>query len=86
MKLSILVLVFVFLAATFALAGEETISGIVAQTDQAIVISADNGETYLIAGQDLSALAGKTVKATGTLEEGEAGKILKIISVEEVRE
>jgi hypothetical protein len=46
------------------------------------VISGDDGAIYNVAGADLSNLVGQSVKATGTLEEGPAGKTLTVISVE----
>ena len=75
-----------FLTATVAIAGEQSITGTVEKTDQGIVISADDGATYMVQGQDLSSMVGKTVKATGTLAEGESGKMLKITSIEPVQE
>jgi hypothetical protein len=73
-----------FVAASVAIAGEQVITGTVQQTDQGIVISADDGSNYMIKGQDLSGMVGKTLKATGTLEEGASGKTLTVTSVEEV--
>jgi hypothetical protein len=84
MKLFAVLLVFGLLAATGAIAGGKSITGMVEKTDQGIVISADNGDTYIVAGKDLSALVGQTVKATGTLEESKTGKMLTVISVEPV--
>ena len=69
-----------------AVAADETIQGTIEKNEQGIVLNADNGETYIITGQDLSSMVGKTVKATGTLEEGKSGKTIKVSSVEEVKE
>ncbi len=69
-----------------AMAAEETITGLVEEGDQGIVLSADDGETYVVQGQDLSAMVGKNVKATGTLSEGSSGKTITISSVEEIKE
>lgn len=85
-KMVCIMLVIGFMAAPLAFAGEKSITGTVEQTDQGIVISAADGDTYLVSGQDLAPMVGKTVKATGTLEESDAGKTLTIISVEEVNE
>lgn len=84
-KLFAVLLVIGLLAATGAIASEESVTGMVEQTDQGIVISADNGDTYMVEGKDLSAMVGQTVKATGTLAEGASGKTLTVISVEPVQ-
>lgn len=80
------VLVIGLLSVAGAMAAEETITGIVEQGDQGIVLSADDGETYMVQGQDLSTMVGKSVKATGTLAEGTSGKTITITSVEELKE
>jgi hypothetical protein len=85
-KVMAVLLVIGFLAVSVAMAGEQIITGTVQQTDQGIVISADDGASYLVQGQDLSAMVGKTLKATGTLEEGASGKTLTVTSVEEISE
>ena len=85
MKFFAVLLVFGLLAATGAIAADESITGMIEKTDQGIVISADNGDTYIVAGKDLSEMVGQTVKATGTLAEGESGKTLTVISVEPVQ-
>ncbi len=69
-----------------AMAAEETITGLVESGDQGIVLSGDDGETYMVKGKDLSGMVGKSVKATGTLSEGESGKTITITSVEEIKE
>ena len=73
------------LAATGAIAGDNSITGTVEKTEKGIVISADNGDQYIVMGKDLTTMVGKTVKATGTLAEGKSGKILTVISVEPVK-
>lgn len=45
------------------------IRGTVVKTDDGIVIFSDAG-SFLVAGQDLSNMVGKNVKATGTVDEG----------------
>ncbi len=85
MKVFAVLLVVGLLAATGAIASDGSITGTVEKTDQGIVIAADNGETYIVAGQDLSGLVGQTVKATGTLAESHAGKTLTVISIEPVQ-
>ena len=70
------------LAATGAIASDESITGTIEKTDQGIVISADNGDSYIVMGKDLSDMVGETVTATGTLSEGQAGKTITVISVE----
>jgi hypothetical protein len=68
-----------------ALAAEETISGTVEQSAQGFVISADDGQTYMVQGSDLSGMVGKSVKATGTLEESQSGKTIKVTKIEEIK-
>lgn len=85
MKIACVMLVAAFLVTPFALASDQSITGTVEQTDNGIVIAADNGDTYIVMGQDLTEMVGKTVKATGTLAEGDSGKTLTITSVEEVK-
>lgn len=85
-KVMAVLLVIGFLSVSMAVAGEQIVTGTVQQTDQGIVISTDDGASYLVRGQDLSALVGKTLKATGTLEEGASGKTLTVTSFEEVSE
>lgn len=85
MKWLALILIVGLLAATGAIAGDQSITGTVEKTDAGIVISADNGDTYIVKGQDLSEMVGQTVKATGTLAESESGKTLTVISVEPVK-
>ena len=84
-KVFAILLVIGLVAATGAIAGDQSITGMVEKTDQGIVISADNGDTYIVAGKDLSQMVGQTVKATGTLAEGQSGKTLTVISVEPVK-
>ncbi|MCP4745979.1 MAG: hypothetical protein GY874_07535 [Desulfobacteraceae bacterium] len=82
-KIVTVMLIFGLFATPMVFAEEQTITGTVAQSDQGVVISADDGEVYIVAGQDLSDMVGKVVKATGTVEEGETGKTLTVTSVEE---
>ncbi len=85
MKWIAVMLVAGLMAATGVVAGDNSVTGKVEKTDQGIVISADNGDTYIVMGKDLSKMVGKTVKATGTLAEGDSGKTLTVISVEQVQ-
>lgn len=85
-KIAAMMLVIGFLATSLAIAGEESITGVVEQTEQGIVISADDGASYLVQGQNLSAMVGKTLKATGTLSEGENGKVITVTHIEEISE
>ena len=85
-KLIAVMLIIGFMAATTAIANEQSIMGTVEKTDQGFVISADNGDSYQVMGADLSEMVGKTVKATGTLSEGPSGKELTVIQIEEVNE
>ncbi len=86
MKWLAVMLVVGMLAATGAIAGDNSITGTVEKNDKGVVvISADNGDQYIVMGKDLTDMVGKTVKATGTLAEGKSGKILTVVSVEPVK-
>ena len=62
------------------------ITGTVEQTDQGVVIASEGeGGQYLVAGQDLSAMLGKKVKASGTVTEAEGRKTINVTSVTEVQ-
>jgi len=61
----------------------ESITGIVAETDAGYVIIAEF-EDYLVVGLDLSDMIGLTVKATGTVSEGDDGKEIHATSVEQM--
>jgi hypothetical protein len=86
MKWIAVLLIIGFVAATTAIANEQSITGTVEKTDQGVVISTESGDTYQVMGKDLSDMVGKTVKATGTLSEGTSGKALIVIQVEPVNE
>lgn len=79
----VLVIGFVFTAGV-ALA-EENITGTVKKTETGLILQAVDG-TYIIVGQDLSDMVGKKIKATGTVSEGEKGKTLTVMTVEEIQE
>jgi hypothetical protein len=81
-KLLAVMLVIGLVAAAGAIAADDSVTGTVEQTDNGIVISADDGDQYIVMGKDLSGMVGQTVKATGTLAEGKSGKIITVISVE----
>ena len=70
------------LTATGVIASDNSISGVVEQTDQGYVITADDGQEYIVSGKDLSALVGQKVQVTGTLAEDEAGKTITIDHIE----
>ena len=86
-KLLVVVTIIGLLSVAGAMASEnETLTGVIEQSDQGIVLSADDGETYVVQGQDLSGMVGKSVKATGTLSEGTSGMTITVTSVEEINE
>lgn len=86
-KIIATVLVLGFLTAGAVVAAEETVTGMVDQNDGGtIIISGDDGVDYVVKGQDLSEMVGKSVKVTGTLaEEGDA-KSITVMNVEEIKE
>ena len=59
------------------------IEGTVAETNDGYVIMAES-EDYLVVGLDLSDMVGLTVKATGTVSEGDGGKEIHATSVEKM--
>ena len=87
LKIIATALVLGFLTAGAVVAAEETITGMVDQNDGGtIIISADDGVDYVVKGQDLSEMVGKSVKVTGTLaEEGDA-KSITVMNIEEIKE
>ena len=74
------------ITATGAIASDNSISGVVEQTDQGYVITADDGQSYIVSGKDLSKMVGQKVQATGTLAEDEAGKTIAIDHIEPAQE
>ena len=85
-KVLAVVMIIGLLTVASAIAAEETLMGTIEKGDQGIVLSADDGETYMVQGQDLSDMVGKSVKATGTLAEGMSGKTITITKVEEIKQ
>ncbi len=82
-----LTLVLGFLFTTGVAAENKTITGMVDVNDSdMIIISADDGEDYLVKGRDLTEMIGKAVKVTGTLEEGGDAKTITVMEMEEIEE
>ncbi len=68
-------------------AAEQSITGTVAENDAGkVIITADDGEDYLVEGKDLSGMIGKTVKVTGTLSEQGGAKAITVMKMEEMKE
>ena len=87
LKVVAITLVLGFLSVIGAMAEEEAISGTISKNDQGqIVLSSDDGEDYLVKGQDLSGMVGKSVSVVGTLEEEADGMTLTIVSFKEVQD
>ena len=86
---ALLVVAFVFtaVACTKQTTPTKEITGTVEQTDKGVVITSEGeGGQYLVAGQDLSSMVGKKVKATGTVAEAQGQKTLTVTSVIEEKE
>ena len=62
---------------------QQEITGTVEESDAGLIIKADEAN-YLVAGQDLSAMVGKRVKATGMVAEAEGQKTLTVTSFSEM--
>ncbi len=87
LKVLALMIIVGLLSVTGVIAAEETITGYVEKNDSgSIIISADNGESFMVKGQDLSGMVGKSVQVTGTLEESADGKAIMVTAVEEIKE
>jgi hypothetical protein len=70
-----------------AMAAESTFTGMVDENaDGGFILSADDGEDYIIIGSGLSSMVGKTVKITGTLAEDVDPKTINVMSIEEIEE
>lgn len=63
----------------------EVITGTVIQTEEGIIIEADDGD-YLVEGRDLSDMIGKFVEATGRVTETEEGYVISVEQFEELQE
>jgi hypothetical protein len=85
--LLVLALVLTTVACTKQTTPTKEITGTVEQTDKGVVITSEGeGGQYLVAGQDLSAMVGKKVKASGTVTEAEGRKTINVTSVTEEKE
>jgi hypothetical protein len=70
-----------------AVAAESTFTGMVDETGEGtFILSADDGEDYVITGSGLDSMVGKTVKITGTLAEDSEPKTITVMSIEEMEE
>jgi hypothetical protein len=70
-----------------AVAAESTFTGMVDETSEGtFILSADDGEDYVITGSGLASMVGKTVKITGTLAEDSEPKTITVMSIEEMEE
>ena len=86
---SLLAITFVIglLFAVTAVAAEQTFSGVVDENEEgAFILSADDGEDYIITGSGLASMVGKTVNITGTLAEGAEPQTINVMKIEEVEE
>lgn len=70
-----------------AVAAEQTFSGIIDENEEGgFILSADDGEDYVITGSGLASMVGKTVKITGALAEGAEPKTITVMKIEEMDE
>lgn len=73
------------LAAEKAKNVDETIQGMVEKSDKGMpMIKTDDGQTFMILGQNMAAMVGKTVKVTGTLSKGKKTRSIVVTHFEEV--
>lgn len=89
MKLLAVMLIAGLMAAVGAVAGDISITGTVKNTDNGMMIATDDGTFYNVMGVDLTAMIGKTIKATGTVNEEDddatGNKVIIVNSVEPVQ-
>ena len=65
----------------------ETIQGMVEQGNKGTtVFKTDDGQTFVVLGQNMAPMIGKTVKITGTLSKGKTSRAIVVTSFEEVQE
>ena len=57
------------------------IRGTLVRTEKGVTLFSDEGNNYVLAGQDLAEWVGKDVLVTGTVEEGEGTPVLNVSSV-----
>ena len=82
-----MVLVTGLLFTVSAVAAEQTFSGIIDENEEgAFILSADDGEDYVIKGSGLASMVGMTVKITGTLAEDAEPKTITVMKIEELEE
>ena len=86
-KIVALTLVFGFLAAGFAMAAEETITGTLHKDNMGnFSIVTPDGQNYVVEGtKKLDSMEGKTVSVKGTVEQKGDYKAIKIMTMEEVK-
>lgn len=65
---------------------EDTITGTIAEKGDTFVLDAADGSYALEGGDMTPEMVGKTVKVTGTVAETDAGKVISVVSLEEVKE
>lgn len=64
---------------------EDSVTGTVIQTDDGFMLQLEDGSLIQV-DQDLSAMAGKRVKVTGTLQEGDNAKTIIASDIVEITE
>ncbi len=65
---------------------EETIQGMCEQGEKGTpVIKTADGQVFMVLGQNLTPMIGKTVKVTGTLSKGKATRSIMVTRFEEVQ-
>ena len=70
--------------AAMAMVAESSITGTIVESEDGYIIMAEF-EDYLVVGVDVSEWVGRTVKATGTVSEGDGGKEIHATSVEKLQ-
>ena len=74
-------------AAEKAKSGPQTIQGVVEKGERGMtVVKTDDGQTFNVLGQNMSAMVGKKIKVTGTLSKGKATRSIMVTSFEEIQE
>ena len=79
MIFALLAVMMVVMFASAAMADTITITGVVEMTSDGAVINFD-GKTFILDGDSVEDWEGKTVKATGEMEEGENGEVYLVVT------
>jgi hypothetical protein len=65
---------------------KQTIQGVLEEGSKGMtVIKMDDGQAFIVLGQNMRPMIGKTVKVTGTLSKGKSTRSIVVTSFEEIQ-